>query len=293
MKENTKKNITAWLFMLPYLVFFLGFLMFPILRGFYLSFFNARIGRMGDFIGLQNFVNILRDSSFWESLFNTLFFVVISTPTIAIMGFILALIVNSKLKGTTFFRSAYFVSYVLSMAVVTGLWKFILQPYTGLLSSFTTAMGMGEIFMLSTRWLAWVSVLITTLWWTVGFVMVLFLAGLQDIPEELYEAARIDGASSSQILFQITIPMLRGVMIMIFMLQSIQSFKLFGQTWLMTLGGPGTHTRTIVHYIYQTGFIERQMGRASAMSILFLIVVLVFTLTQGKLTSIGRNRGGE
>jgi len=248
----------------------------------YVSLFDAALGRESIFVGLENYVTIFKDKAFWQSLFNTLFFVVISTPAIVLVGFVFAIFVNSKLKGTTFLRVSYFASYVLSMAVVTGLWIFIYQPYTGLLSVITNALGLGEIYWLNTKWLVWFAILVTTIWWTVGFNMVLFLVGLQDIPDEIYEAAEIDGANSRQILFRITIPLLRDTTVLVILLQTISSFKLFGQTYLMAGGGPGTHTRTLVHYIYETGFTNRRMGLAAAMSVAFFVVVLLVSLLQNK-----------
>lgn len=283
LKNMIKENITAWCFLIPFLIFFIGFLLFPIIRGVYTSLFNASLGRESIFVGLENYITIFKDGGFWEALFNTLFFVVISTPAIVLVGFIFAMFINSKLKGTTFLRISYFAPFVLSMAVVTGLWIFIYQPYTGLLSALTTAFGMEEVYWLSTKWLVWIAVLIATVWWTVGFNMILFLVGLQDIPDELYEAAEIDGANSRQILYNITIPMLRDTTVLVILLQTISSFKLFGQTYLMAGGGPGTHTRTLVHYIYETGFTNRQMGVASAMSFAFFVVVLLVSLLQNKI----------
>ena len=281
MREVVKRNLSAWLFMAPYLLVFGFFMVQPILRGLGISFFRAGLGSVGNFVGIKNYTRALSDRNFWLTLGNTLLFVVVSTQVITAVGFSMAMIVNSKLRGQTFFRVIYFAPYVLSMAVVTGLWKFIFQPYLGLISNVTGI----ELFWLNTRWLSWIAILVTTTWWTVGFNMVLCLAGLQDIPEEILEAARIDGASRTQILFRIIIPIMGGVLVMVCMLQAIQSFKLFGQPYLMTLGGPGNHTKTIVHYIYQTGFLERNMGLSSAMSILFLLIVLFFTFMQNRLLS--------
>jgi len=283
-KNILKENIAAWMFLLPFLVFYIGFLLFPILRGFYVSLFDSTLGKMDTvFVGFQNYIRIFTDKHFWEALFNTAFFVLISTPVIAMLGFIFAILINLKLKGTTFIRVAYFSSYVLSMSVVTGLWIFIYQPYTGLLSNIAASIGANELFWLNTRWLVWIAVLITTAWWTVGFNMVLFLAGLQNIPEEIYQAASIDGANRAQTLFKVTIPMLKETIALVILLQMIASFKLFGQTYLMAGGGPGTHTRTLVHYIYETGFTNRKMGLASAMSVALLAVILLFSLIQNKI----------
>jgi len=281
--SNKKETIVAWLFMLPFLSFYIGFLLFPIFRGLYTSFTNARLVGKVNFIGMVNYVEMVADPDFWESLGNTLYFVLISTPAIVLTGFMLAMFINSKLTGTVFLRTCYFSPYVLSMSVVTGLWIFIFQPYTGLLNTIITKFGGEEVFWLSTRGIVWFAILLTTVWWTVGFVMVLFLAALQNVPSEMYEAAEIDGASKAQVLFKITVPMLRETTVLVVMLQMIASFKLFGQTYLMAGGGPGTHTRTIVHYIYESGFTNRRLGYASTMSIAFFIVVLFFSLLQRKL----------
>lgn len=282
-KNNIKKNFAAWMFVIPFLFFFISFLFYPILKGMKLSLYDATLGGKTFFIGLENYIHMFQDEGFWKSMFNTLFFVVISTPTIVLFGFIFAMFINAKLRGTTFIRACFFSPYVLSMSVVTGLWIFIFQPYTGLMTQITNALGVGEMYWLNTKWLVWLAILITTVWWTVGFNMILFLAGLQDIPEELYEAAKIDGANSRQILFSITIPMLKDTTVLVITLQTIASFKLFGQTYLMAGGGPGTHTRTIVHYIYETGFTNRKMGQAAAMSVAFFVVVFIVTMAQNKL----------
>ncbi len=282
-KSKLKENLIAWCFVLPFLIFFLGFLLYPILKGINLSLYDATLGGSMTFTGIKNYIKIFQDKGFWQALFNTLYFVVISTPAIVLFGFVFAMFINSKLKGTTFIRVCLFSPYVLSMSVVTGLWVFIFQPYTGLVTQITGRFGIGEMFWLNTKWLVWLAVLITTVWWTVGFNMILFLAGLQDIPADIYEAAGIDGASSGQVLFSITIPMLKDTIALVIMLQTIASFKLFGQTYLMAGGGPGTHTRTIVHYIYETGFTNRKMGSAAAMSFVFFIVVFAITMLQNKI----------
>lgn len=278
-----KENFVAWGFLLPYMVFFVGFLLFPILRGMKLSLFDSTLGGKEFFIGFQNYTEMLRDPGFWEAMWNTIYYVILSTPVMVVVGFIFALFINSKIKGITFVRTCLFSPYVLSLSVVTGLWIFIFQPYTGLMSRMGAALGISEMYWLNTKGLVWIAILITTVWWTVGFNMILFLAGLQDVPEEIYEAAQIDGATKTQTLFRITIPMVKDSIALVVMLQMIASFKLFGQTYLMSGGGPGTSTRTIVHYIYETGFTNRHMGSAAAMSVAFFVVVLAASLLQNKL----------
>lgn len=285
-KWNSREHWAAWLFLLPYLFFYLWFMFYPIAKGFMISLNKWTIGVVPQFVGLKNYESMLKDSYFWEALWHTVYFVLISTPSLVVVGLLLALIVNARLKGTTFLRSAFFLPHILSISVISSIWVFVLQPYTGLMNSIMHRLGvMNEIFWLSDVNLAWMSILIATIWWTVGFNMVLFLAGLQDISDDLYEAARIDGANSWHCFFHITIPSLKGVILLIVVLQSIASFKLFGQPWLMTQGGPGTATRTLVQYIYEIGFKRNDMGLASAMSYVLFLVMILFAAIQFKLLS--------
>lgn len=161
-KNAVRENITAWCFIIPFLLFFLCFLLYPILKGMKLSLFDATLGGRTFFIGIQNYAAMFQDKGFWQAMFNTLFFVVISTPTIVLVGFIFAMFINSRLKGTIFIRTCFFSPYVLSMSVVTGLWIFIFQPYTGLVTQLTNVLGIGEMYWLNTKWLVWLAILITT-----------------------------------------------------------------------------------------------------------------------------------
>ncbi len=283
---SLRNLITAWLFLIPYLVLYVWFMLYPIVKGFYISLHQWTIGREPVFIGFQNYSYMFKDKHFWGALWNTLYFVILSTPTLVIVGLLLALIVNAQMKGTTFLRSAFFLPHILSISVISSIWVFMLQPYTGFVNSMLHKIGISqEIFWLDDVHLAWISILIATVWWTVGFNMVLYLAGLQEIPEEYYEAARIDGANSWQCFLHITLPSLKGVTLLIVVLQSIASFKLFGQPWLMTQGGPGTATRPLVQYIYETGFRSNEMGLSAAMSYFLFAVMIVFALVQFKFLS--------
>ncbi|HZG78707.1 MAG TPA: sugar ABC transporter permease [Paenibacillus sp.] len=276
----------AALFLLPYLFFYLWFMVYPIYKGFVISLHEWAIGVEPEFVGFANYADMLKDRHFWEALWHTVYFVILSTPSLVVVGLALALIVNAKLKGTTFLRSGFFLPHILSISVISSIWVFILQPYTGLMNSILHKLGVvEEIFWLSDANLAWISILIATVWWTVGFNMVLFLAGLQEIPDDWYEAARIDGANARDCFWHITLPSLRGVVLLIVVLQSIASFKLFGQPWLMTQGGPGTATRPLVQYIYETGFRANEMGLAAAMSYVLFLVMILFAVIQFKFLS--------
>jgi len=289
--ESKKKNLgeigAALLFLLPYLIFYIWFMLYPIYKGFIMSLHEWSIGIEPVFVGLSNYAEMLQDRHFWEALWHTVYFVILSTPSLVVVGLLLALIVNAGLKGTTFLRAGFFLPHILSISVISSIWVFILQPYTGLMNTVLHSLGVQqEIFWLSDKNLAWISILIATVWWTVGFNMVLFLAGLQEIPDDWYEAARIDGASAWDCFLHITIPSLRGVILLIIVLQSIASFKLFGQPWLMTQGGPGTATRPLVQYIYETGLHRsNEMGLASAMSYVLFLVMILFAVIQFKFLS--------
>jgi multiple sugar transport system permease protein len=280
------EQLVAWLFLLPYLFFYLCFMFYPIFKGFTMSLNKWTIGVDPQFVGFKNYQVMLKDDNFWEALWHTVYFVIISTPSLVVVGLLLALIVNNRLKGTTFLRSAFFLPHILSISVICSIWVFVLQPYTGLINSILHRLGkVDEIFWLNDANLAWISILVATVWWTVGFNMVLFLAGLQEISDDLYEAARMDGANSWDCFRYITLPSLKGVILLIVVLQSIASFKLFGQPWIMTHGGPGSATRTLVQYIYETGFRRNDMGLASAMSYVLFLVMILFALIQFRFLS--------
>jgi multiple sugar transport system permease protein len=277
------ENLKAYLFLAPFLIVYSLFMLYPIIKGFIISLHDWTLGMDSAFVGFDNYITMFKDSYFWEALGNTVLYVLISTPALIFVGLGIALLVNAGLKGTTFLRSVFFLPYVLSISVIASIWVFILQPYTGLLNTFLHKIGIvEEIFWLGDENLAWVSILLATIWWTVGFNMVLFLAGLQEIPDEYYEAAKMDGANSWKQFISITLPSLKGVMLLTVVLQTINSFKLFGQPYLMTNGGPGTETRALVQYIYEKGFIEQQMGVASSMSYVLFAITIVFAFIQFK-----------
>ncbi len=292
MSVRRKAGLLPWLFLAPYLLAYAGMILYPVLRGAYISLHNARIQGMGEYVGLAQYREMLADSEFWEALGNTVYFVLLSTPLLTVMGLVLALIVNAKLRGTTFLRTVFFMPHVLAVTIVSSIWLYMLRPYNGLLSAVQRFLGFQEeILWLAHPQLAWISITVTTLWWTIGFNMVLFLAGLQDIPDDYYEAARMDGASAWQRFRFVTLPSLKGVTALVLVLQSIASFKLFSQPWLMTQGGPGSATRPLVMYIYQKGFVYNEMGQASAMAYVLFAVMIVMAFVQFKV--MAGKRGGR
>ncbi|MEC0370633.1 sugar ABC transporter permease [Paenibacillus chibensis] len=279
-----KNYLAALAFLAPFMVIYLWFWIYPIIKGFMTSLSKGSMGGEKTFAGLDNYSYMMSDDKFWSSLWNTLYFILISTPSIVVLGLVLALIVNMKLKGTTLLRTAFFMPYMLSVSVIGSIWVFILQSRTGFIAETLSSMGitMGVSFFGS--WgMGWLSILIATLWWTAGFNMILFLAGLQEIPDDLYEAADIDGAGAWNKFRFITMPSLKGVTALVVILQTISSFKLFGQTWLITKGGPGTSTTPLVHYIYQIAFKQWDTGYAAAVSFVLFLIIALISLIQYKL----------
>ena len=223
------------------------------------------------------------DSQFWLAFGNTVAFVLMSTPLIAGVGLLLALALNRAGKWTGILRTLFFAPYVLSVAVLTLIWTFLLNPRLGLIGAFTEFIGQDPIsFLTSTTW-AMPAIVFATLWWTVGFNVVLFLAGLQDIDPSLYDAASIDGAGGVSQFWHITLPSLSRTTLLVMVLQIIASFQIFGQVFIMTRGGPNGATRVSIQHIYEAGFRDFELGYASAMSIFLLLVMVVVSFVQFRL----------
>ncbi len=214
------------------------------------------------------------DSQFWPSFGNTLVFVVLSTPAIVGVGLAMAIALNRSGRLIGLIRTLFFAPYVLSVAVLTLIWAFLLNPQLGLIGELWAWLGLERVSWLTDPNLAMPTIVAVTLWWTVGFNVVLFLAGLQDIDRSQYEAAALDGANAWQIFRHITVPGLRRTTLLITVLQIVASFQIFGQVFIMTRGGPNGATRVSIQHIYEAAFRDAQLGYASAMSV-FLFVVMV------------------
>lgn len=228
------------------------------------------------------------DPNFWVSFKNTLVFTVVSVPIIAGLGLLMALALQGKRRGRGLYQMAFFLPYVLPVSVVTLVWSYFLSPDRGLLAPFLANFGIGPIAWLSDPSFAMAGIIITTVWWTVGFNLVLFAAGLQDIDESLYEAAALDGAGPLTKFWNITIPGLKHVLVLVIITQIISSFQVFGQVNIMTGGGPGGATRVLIQHIYEAGFRDLELGYASAVSLFLFAVMLVVSIVQLKV--FGRER---
>lgn len=265
----------------PYLIAFLLFAVFPVIFGLYISLhsWNAVSGG-GPFVGIKNYsqlfsMSTLAGSDFLTGLRNTLIFVIISVPLLVGIPAVFAYLIYAG-PWKNVFRFAYFFPSVLSVTAVTTVWTWILSTQGGLLSGL---LGIHVPWLTEQPW-AWLSIDLVTVWWSLGFNLIILYAGMSQIPSSIFEAARIDGASPVRLYFSIVIPQLRNILAVVTVLSTIASFNLFAQSYLMTSGGPGTSTESLVLFIYNQAFNQSQMGSATAMAFLLGVVILVFSFLQ-------------
>jgi len=264
------------LFALPYLLVFSVFLLYPLLKGFYMSLFdwNAFNPAQSEFILLENYARMLQDPAFYKAVRATVVFVVLTVPTLVGLGLVLALGVNQDIKGKRFLRTVFFSPYVLTVSVVSLIWAELYAPEYGPLNYYVGFLMSDPPSWLNSFTFAMPAVALATIWWTVGFNFVILLAARQGVPERLYEAARIDGASTWQAFKDITLPQMRSAIMFVTTVQLIASFQVFGQVFIMTNGGPGDSTQTLVMYLYRMAFRQQEFGYAAAIGY-FLFFVLV------------------
>ncbi|AWS45082.1 carbohydrate ABC transporter permease [Streptosporangium sp. 'caverna'] len=266
------------LFIAPFLVVYVAFLVWPLLLGLRMSLSSVNIAGSNDgFVGFANYAEAFGDPRMWRSLWNTVLFTVLSTVPLVILGLVFALLVHNLRFMRWLWRLSFFAPFLLPSAVVSVLWlQMIYQPGFGLLNG---VLGTDTLWLGDPNTAMW-SVVMTTVWWTVGFNFLLYLAALQSIPEQLYEAASIDGASAWNKLRSITLPMLRRTTGLVVVLQLLASLKVFDQIYLMTGGGPENSTRPIIEYAYDIGFTGYRVGYASAVSYILFVLIVAVSLVQ-------------
>lgn len=289
--QKQRNLLTALIFIAPFLILYLVFTFAPMIYGFYVSLHRwGLMGKQG-FIGLDNYRRFLSDRHFISSLMNTLKYILFITPGIILLSLGAALLANRQVFGQKFIRIGFYLPTVLSVTVMSYIVIYFFRPYTGVMNNLLHAIGLlppqEEIMWIRDVSTLWGVLSGSTIWWTLGGTMLLYLASLQDIPTMLYEAAAIDGATNAQSLWYITLPMLKPITYLNVLLQIMASFKIFGQVHLISGGGPGTATRPLVLYIYQQGFTKNQLGHASAMSMALFLVIAVTTLIQLKIQARG------
>ncbi|MDT0437380.1 MULTISPECIES: carbohydrate ABC transporter permease [Streptomyces] len=269
------------LFALPFLVLFAVFMLWPLGQGLWMSLTDTSLSaHTPDFIGLDNFSEAVRDAEMWRALGHTVWFTALSTVPLVAVALGMALLVHTGLPGQWVWRLAFFAPYLLPVGVVGLLWIWLYQPDLGLYNHLLDGVGLGRVAWLSDPSVAMSAIVLTTLWWTVGFNFLLYLAALQSVPDHLYEAAAIDGAGAWRRLWSITLPQLGRITTVVTVLQILASLKVFDQVYLLTKGGPDNSTRPVVEYVYDVGFTGYRLGYASAISYVFFALVVLASAAQ-------------
>jgi multiple sugar transport system permease protein len=285
-----RRTRTAYLFLAPFLILFAVFVVGPAIFGLWISLhrWNSLVP-LHPFAGLQNYIDLFTPGSltfgdFWQSMGATGIFVVSSAPFLVIVPIVAAVLLNQKIRGTSLFRGIFFAPYVLGVAVIGVIWKYLLDPQSGVLNHVLALVGLPSTtpWTVDVPW-AWISLVGVTVWWTSGLNTVIVLAGLKGIGAELYEAAALDGAGPVQQFFNVTLPGLRPVMVFVTTTTILASANMFGQSYLLTQGGPGHATRTAIMYIANEGLSQGQMGAASAMSYILFAILAVISIINFRL----------
>ena len=298
MAKAEKKKLTgrkrdergaAYIFIAPAVILLIAFLVVPMIYTVYFSGFKYQIMRPDamKFIGFENYQKLFSDKNFWLALKNTVYFTVIVVPCQCVLALALALLVSKKFRGVAIFRTMYFAPQLTSMVVISVLWSVLYNanPNTGLINSILVSLGMSPIKFLSDANTAMNSIIFMSAWQGAGYQMMIFLAGLQGIPRDQYEAASVDGATKFKQFLYITLPGLKGTIKYVIMITMIQAMKLFTQPYIMTQGGPKNSTKTLVYYIYTQGFQKGNFGYACSIAAVFFVIVVCMSMAMKKVTA--------
>ncbi|WP_204669871.1 carbohydrate ABC transporter permease [Gracilibacillus alcaliphilus] len=275
----------GYVFITPILIGFAVFMFYPLIASLYLSLTESDGINPSSFIGLENYTTLMADEEFLNSLKVTLIYVAGTVPLGAILALLVAVLLNQKIRFVNAYRTAFFIPVITSMVAVATVWKWLYNTDYGLINGMLAKMGLYEPPWLASEEWALLSIIIMSIWKGLGFNMVIYLAGLQNISVSLYEAAKIDGANGFQRLFHITIPLLRHTTLFVVIMSIINSFQVFDQVYIMTNGGPADSTSVIVFYIYQNAFLFFKQGYASAMAYILFIIIFIITFIQMKITN--------
>lgn len=283
------ERVAAYIFVAPAVILLIAFLVVPMIYTVYFSGFKYQIMRPDamKFIGFENYQKLFSDKNFWLALKNTVYFTVIVVPCQCALALALALLVSKKFRGVAVFRTMYFAPQLTSMVVISVLWSVLYNanPNTGLINSILVSLGMSPIKFLSDASTAMNSIIFMSAWQGAGYQMMIFLAGLQGIPRDQYEAASVDGATKFKQFLYITIPGLKGTIKYVIMITMIQAMKLFTQPYIMTQGGPKNSTKTLVYYIYTQGFQKGNFGYACSIAAVFFVIVVCMSMAMKKVTA--------
>jgi len=281
--KGLKKYFWVLFFLLPSLLGLLIFTVLPMLASLGLTMFEWDLLTTPEFVGFDNFKHLFTDPTFWQSLSHTLYFIVGYVPIVIVLGLGVALLLNQTIKGRSFSRAAFFTPVISSWVAVSLLWMWIFSPKYGILNYLLGLFSItGPNWLYDTHW-AMPAIIITSIWKDIGYIMIMYIAGLQNIPDEYYEAAALDGASRWQKLIYITLPMLSPTTFFALMISLINSFQVFDQVWIMTQGGPANSTTTLVQQIVMNATRYGRYGYAAAISWVLFLIIFGFTVLQNHL----------
>jgi putative chitobiose transport system permease protein len=273
-------TLTPYLFLLPALIILGIAVFYPAFQAFSLSFtqYDLNLTQAPQWVGLKNFQRLAQDQVFWQTLTNSFCYLIGVVPVLVMAPLALAILVNQKLRGMAFFRMAYYTPVIISMVVAGIAWK-ALYANDGILNQLLKIIGFSEgVPWLTSPQLALWSVMVVTIWKGLGYYMVIYLAGLQGIPAELYEAAAIDGSDGWQKHWDITLPLMRPYLLLVAVISSISAMKVFEEVYIMTQGGPLNHSKTVVYYVYERAFQDLEINYASAIGLVLFIFILILSL---------------
>jgi multiple sugar transport system permease protein len=277
---HTKGDWRNLAFILPYLLVFIGMIVIPLIWGITLSFEKVDLFGGGHFVGLQNYQRLFANKVFLQTVWNTVYFVVLTVPALVILGLFLAIALNKQNWISATLRGIFFSSTILSVTVVTLIWRIVFIPNDGLMFNIFTKLGLEPIAFLSDQNWSLIAIAIATVWWCLGLPMMLFIAALQQIPKDIYEAAALDNASKMTVFFKITVPSIMRTIILVTIIEIVMQFQLFGQALLMTNGGPNNMSRSMVMFIYDAGFRRWDVGIAAAASQVLFVIILIAAMAQ-------------
>lgn len=277
------KSWMAYLFIAPTMILFTIFTVIPVFMALYLSFTNYDVISRMDWVGMANYKRLLNDALYWRTFGNVIYFAVLYVPANIIISLLFALLLNRKVRGVPIFRTMYYIPTLTSAVAASTVWLWLLNPEYGLINQLLGYIGITGPAWLDQTNTAMISIVMVTLWQSVGANMVIYLAGLNGVPEHLYESAKLDGASSRQCFFYITWPGLRPTTFFVTTLTMIGALQLFDQAFVLTQGGPANTTKTVVYQIYNQGFNLVQMGYASAQAFILAVAILLFAIINMRL----------
>lgn len=280
LRGSFDQTLAPLLFLAPNMLIFGLFIIVPALSGLRIALYDWSILGDKEFVGLANFAELLDDPMFWKTFLNTVRYVLLVVPLLTVSALGMALLASENYPGVAWFRGAYYLPTMLSLIIVGITWRWILGDQLGIVNYVLRTIGLSPVKWLTSPFNANVSVVFISVWMFTGFYMVMFIGGLQAIPEDLYSAASIDGASRSQIFWRIKLPLIRPTMLVVLVLGTINAFKAFELIYTLTKGGPGSSTKFLVQNVYQVAFEEDRLGYASAMAVMLMLAIGLLTAVQ-------------